>query len=275
MKKIFSDKEIEYIINNYQNKTYKQITKELNKFNEVKKSDKQVRTKASVLGLSKAKHKYNRRYFEKINTKDRAYWLGFIFTDGYIQYRKYDDGRSTSEVGIELKKCDENHLLKFIRAIEGNVKIKTRITKDRVIKGSFTKGGTYMSQIRLFSKEMVDDLLSLNVVPNKTYKQDYPVVDEELFWDFLRGVVDGDGCIHKNSGLLKITNPNIYFLEYLQNFLKTNGFESYIKKEEEWKYNLFLKHSSVSLLDNIYKDSHVYLERKYAIYKKLKQRGLG
>lgn len=51
--------------------TYQEITDKLNEFNDIKKTNKQVRTKASVMGLSKKKHDYDRRYFEYINTSEK------------------------------------------------------------------------------------------------------------------------------------------------------------------------------------------------------------
>lgn len=33
---------------------------------------------------SKAKYKFNHRYFENIDSEEKAYWLGFIAADGYV-----------------------------------------------------------------------------------------------------------------------------------------------------------------------------------------------
>lgn len=33
---------------------------------------------------SRFKYRYNENYFENIDTEEKAYWLGFIFADGFI-----------------------------------------------------------------------------------------------------------------------------------------------------------------------------------------------
>lgn len=37
----------------------------------------------------------NERYFQQIDTEDKAYWLGFITADGCITTRKQDNGTSS------------------------------------------------------------------------------------------------------------------------------------------------------------------------------------
>lgn len=53
MRRIFSDEELEYIKNNYKNKTYKQITKELNAFNIIEKQKNRLETRLPPWGCLK------------------------------------------------------------------------------------------------------------------------------------------------------------------------------------------------------------------------------
>lgn len=267
MKRVFSDIELEYIKNNYKQKTYKQITEELNTFNKIKKTPKQVRTKAAVMGLSKTIHSYNRKYFKNINTSEKAYWLGFIYADGYVARHKQSDGRSSSELGIELNAVDREHLAKFEECINGSDNISSRISKDRYIDGVFVKGGVEMAVIRLFSSEMVQDLMKHNVVPNKTYRHEFPIVDNEYFYDFLRGYIDGDGCLYysKEKLCINATCSNHDFLLYLSNKLDDDGIGTSIYKEKEYKYRLNFHGDSKVIVDKLYGNSNLYLKRKYDI----------
>ncbi len=43
-------------------------------------------------------------FFEDINTENKAYWLGFLYGDGYVY---------NNTIRIHLKKSDKNHLIKF------------------------------------------------------------------------------------------------------------------------------------------------------------------
>ena len=54
------------------------------------------------------KYYINHNYFEIINTEEKAYWLGFIYADGYVQ-----SNRNTKNIGITLSNIDYNHLIKF------------------------------------------------------------------------------------------------------------------------------------------------------------------
>ena len=55
-------------------------------------------------------------YFHKIDSEQKAYWLGFILGDGYLRKDGY-----AMEIG--LKDSDVDHLLKFARAINWNKKL--------------------------------------------------------------------------------------------------------------------------------------------------------
>ena len=48
------------------------------------------------------------RIFETIDTEEKAYWLGFMYADGYI-------GASRYSVGINLSLKDIDHLKKFCK----------------------------------------------------------------------------------------------------------------------------------------------------------------
>lgn len=249
--------------------TYQEITECLNKFNDIKKTNKQVRTKASVMGLSKKKHDYNRRYFKRIDAPDKAYWLGFIFADGYIVRKEKGNGQTTSEVAIELNEKDVKHLMKFNSSLGNGSLIKVKRQKDREIKGIHVKGGHQTVTVRYYSSEMYFDLVDKGVVQNKTYRPEFPKIDENYFFDFLLGVIDGDGYISGDDYLsMGIVNPNIVFLEYVQQILAKHGISTRIYTEEKWKNRLTIVGKNADELCNImYKNASVYLERKKAIYK--------
>lgn len=268
MKRVFSDQELRFIKEHYQEMTYKELTDKLNQFNSIKKTAKQVRTKASVLGLSKQKHSYNRSYFERIDSAEKAYWLGFIFADGYIIRNVFPNGQSSSEVSIELNSKDEDHLEKFENALNNTPNILHRIAKDRYIDGVFVKGGTLMSQVRYYSSKMYFDLMNKGVVQNKTYRPEFPRVSGDYFLSFLLGVIDGDGYIVPDRNcVIGIVNSNAEFLKYVKKQLASYNVGSNIYQEEEWKYRLtILEKDSKRLADMMYSVTPIYLERKYRKY---------
>lgn len=109
-----------------------------------------------------SKYKYNKDYFNKIDTADKAYWLGFLYADGSInRYYKNEKLRSmTLEIGLADK--DRNHLEKFKKCLDSNIPIFERINK--------LKGKEYKSvRIQLNNTKICYDLCDLGCTPHKTY----------------------------------------------------------------------------------------------------------
>lgn len=212
----------------------------------------------------KSKYSYNESYFEKIDTEDKAYWLGFIAADGSI----INNGNAL-EIGLSSK--DHNHLIKFLKAIEGdNEMIKTRQSND----GTNTYHST--SRIRVCCKKMCNDLAKYDIVPNKGDKLCFPsFLKKKLLKHYLRGYFDGDGSISTN-GKNRNGSPkyalNIIateqFLESFMEFFIHNGI-SKVKLQSKNKMKVWNKagiNQITIILDFLYKDSNVYLDRKYTKY---------
>lgn len=56
------------------------------------------------------KYFFNQDYFEHIDCSEKAYWLGFIYADGYITRK--------NSFGCDLQLQDKEHLHKFLQAVE-------------------------------------------------------------------------------------------------------------------------------------------------------------
>ena len=57
------------------------------------------------------RYKYNRDFFEVIDTPEKAYWLGFLYADGSVSSKRND-------VEISLKGFDIEHLYKFKKFVK-------------------------------------------------------------------------------------------------------------------------------------------------------------
>lgn len=119
------------------------------------------------------KYFFDEKYFNNINTANKAYWLGFIFGDGNV-YKQ--------TLTIHLSKNDINHLVAFKNDIKSN--------KDIM----FRNDGSV--EYRIYSEKIITDLLKLGVVPNKTFKLEYPNIPQKYNKDFIRGYFDADGCMY-------------------------------------------------------------------------------
>lgn len=170
------------------------------------------------LTSEKAKELYPRNslFFEKIDTPTKAYWLGFLYADGYVNTKN-------NIIRINLKRTDEEHLRKFLKAIEAsNTKVKyaTKMDGDAVYEGCY---------VTICDKQLAADLEQLGCVQKKSLKLTFPSeqqVPQELLSHFIRGYFDGDGSIwykvHPISHL-KYFNLNMLgtfdFLSGIQKFL--------------------------------------------------------
>ena len=95
-------------------------------------------------------YKYDKNFFEIIDTEEKAYWLGFIAADGNIR-------EDLHKMRIELNIRDKKHLEKFRSAIHGNMPIKEWIRHKN-----------HSCYIEVNSVKLCKDLLQYGVTPNKS-----------------------------------------------------------------------------------------------------------
>ena len=134
------------------------------------------------------KYPFNERYFEKVNTEEKAYWLGFITADGGINIPGH--GRPSGYVlCINLKGDDKKHLEKFGKALGRKAPIYDAVSNY----------GTTVARYQVGSKKLVSDLMEHGLSPSKSFTCLPWQGNEELMRHYWRGLFDGDGCISKRS----------------------------------------------------------------------------
>jgi hypothetical protein len=157
----------------------------------------------------------NEDYFEKIDSNEKAYWLGLLYADGYVRKRKQCNGKHKQGgvIGISLKNGDEYLIEKFIKDLNSNYKLK------KSIKDSFL---SYKLEIN--SSKMADDLINLGCVPSKSLILLPPKLENEFISHFIRGYFDGDGSIGKYDGRLKFTLLGTKeVLTWIMSYFNDNG----------------------------------------------------
>jgi DNA-binding transcriptional regulator WhiA len=92
------------------------------------------------LGLNRScrtaatKYTVDHTYFNKINTESKAYWLGFIYADGFITTSKY-----SKYFGVSLSEHDEDHLEKLKNAMQATNPLKHYINNSWGIKIKYVR----------------------------------------------------------------------------------------------------------------------------------------
>ncbi len=134
--------------------------------------------------------------FNKINTKEKAYWLGFLAADGYITQKGY-------RISLDLSRKDEIQIDRFINFIGACNTSKKYKTEHRKNKGYRYENSYEKVYITIYSKQIFLDLKKLNLDSPKTLKNVFiNFNNQELDLSFLLGFFDGDGCAS--------TSPSLY-----------------------------------------------------------------
>lgn len=195
-------------------------------------------------------------YFESIDTNDKAYWLGWLITDGCI---------NKTSISIALKSCDTYILEQFQRDLGLNGKIKPF-------------SGKY-SRLMFWSRKMVNDLAKYGIVENKTFTVDLPHINDEFVPALLRGCIDGDGGIsyfeynrRKDAELSFAGNEKCVrsFSKLIHNSIGMDEKPLTINNSI-FRVRWSSKSDIVKICDKLYESSDEHrLERKYDNYLKIK-----
>ena len=196
-------------------------------------------------------------FFKDITTEEQAYLLGLFKTDGYVHYRK-----DSYVVGIMLKSSDRYMIKKIKELFNSNRKIyhDGRIGKE-------------CDAIEINSEIMAKDLSKFEIIPRKTYLlKDIHIeqIPKHLQRHYLRGLLDGDGTIGYDEDYVRIG-----FCGYNEEFVKSFQYaiDEYLERDVhnvikkanayncKWKGKQCLK-----ILEYLYKDSTIALERKKKFY---------
>lgn len=217
------------------------------------------------------KYKLNEKFFDTIDTEEKAYILGFIFADGNVSDSSKD---KHYRLRITLKQKDANILIKIKSSLNftGEVHHRELKSKQRNVDG-------YMiSELSISNKYLVNRLYELGVVPNKTLVIQYPTIPNHLHRHFIRGFFDGDGSIYKRNDRKNGINFEIscasvdFILELSKVIQKETGVDLvyYTKHNKVPVYVIRVSQTKARLILHwLYFDSNIYLDRKYIMYKEL------
>jgi intein/homing endonuclease len=146
----------------------------------------------------------NRRKKLDISGSNLWYLVGLITTDGCLS----SDGRH-----IDITSKD----YKFLALVKDSIGINNKI--------GFKYNGRKQEyfHIQIGNKNLYEFLVSIGLTPNKSLTLEKVKVPDKYFVDFLRGIIDGDGCIrkwshslnHAEQWSLRIFSGSRRFIEWL------------------------------------------------------------
>lgn len=212
------------------------------------------------------KYVLNENYFEKIDTEEKAYWLGFLYADGNIFINE-----NSYRLTFSLKREDSDHVKRFKECIESNATIKIQTTSigDKKYESAI---------IRINNEKICRDLIKKGCIPNKTFRTTYPseeIVPYHLQSHFIRGVFDGDGCISYTMNIEKDKMPQVHFeilgtrdiLTGIFNYFSNNDLLrsklKISKKDNIYSLRASGVYNILEIKEILYNNSNLFLDRKY------------
>jgi hypothetical protein len=205
---------------------------------------------------------YNEHYFHEIDTKEKAYWLGYIFADGSVCV-----GRPWVLICVSK---DEYFCSQIKVALDaGTTPIK------RVTTGGYSKGKEKHYKVSFMSKILSTRLKELK---GESSDLNLPDISEDFYPDFIRGFFDGDGSVYtyiKKSNGFKYNwlEVSIVCCPSMKNFISltlTSAGINHRFKKSRTDYMTYLVVSNTQdtkkFYDYIYSEAVTYLPRKKAVF---------
>lgn len=142
-------------------------------------------------GVKMRGHKCGRNsrnfYFAKIDSPDKAYFLGLIIADGSVVLA----GKHWS-LKISLTASDAYILEEFIKRSKVEAKLEISHPEDSKPRKA----------VCVNSEMLCEDLIKIGVVPNKSHEGailPFSDIPEHLMHHFIRGIYDGDGIANQHG----------------------------------------------------------------------------
>ena len=140
--------------------------------------------------ISEARQKYelNNSYFNTIDSAEKAYHLGLMFSDGYLDKRNYC-------VYIALQIGDRAVLERFKKSLgfNGPVSVKPPNKNDKRMRNLQD-----MALLQVYNKELALGLESTGCITKKSLVVQFPnpeILPEKFVKSFILGYFDGNGSI--------------------------------------------------------------------------------
>lgn len=206
-------------------------------------------------------YKVDDTVFDNIDTEEKAYWLGFIFADGYISASPIEENKNTNYTfELSLKLSDLEHLKKAKEFF----KFKRNILTD-----------SYRCRLEINSKRLWEKLNNLGCTPRKSLTLEFPNInifkDKSLIRHFIRGYWDGDGCLtYKRENYPTISVLGTFnFLENIKKYINCSTNNLYNNNNNPDCLTKVLKingKKAFNVTKLLYSNCSIYLQRKYEKY---------
>jgi len=220
--------------------------------------------KINGIDLTNRRYDVNHNFFDEIDSESKAYWLGFLFADGYIRERK-----TGNSLELKLSYKDKEHIELFKNTINSNHKIIDGYNQVKY-KGGISSAR--MLHLAIYSSKLVDSIRKQGIHSRKTFTITKPNIDENLISHFIRGFFDGDGSfvfVEKKRNTSSFACASDSFRNFLIETLSNNGIN--VKYYGGIKLEIINKFDNLNFYNYIYKNATIFLNRKKQKYEEFRK----
>ena len=215
------------------------------------------------------RHSCNDLFFDKIDSEKKAYWLGYLFADGY-------NNQKENSVSFSQSEPQEEMVYRFKEDLEATQTISIDKQRTNIIHGKeITSKPAH--RIKIISKQLSDDLAKHGCIQGKTFTIAFPNIDDQFKSHFIRGYFDGDGSVTnvKNTTGTKAQFNIIGTLDLLlgiqEELVKKAGLNaikiSPARKDSQVYQLVYGGIENVKKFHSyLYSDSEIYLPKKKNIF---------
>lgn len=214
-------------------------------------------SKNNIKTRDKTTYTVNESYFEKVDTQEKAYILGWMYSDGNVMKDRWR---------IQIQQQDSYILEWIAKEVGYNGPLYTIPPRKQ------HSGRKWQTCLNVSRSKMVKDLEKLGCMMKKSLVIKFPdesVVPPHLKPHFIRGVFDGDGSVRrtrKNSIQCGIIGSR----SFISGLISSLELDNLVYKLYERKSCLHLvfskRKNAINFLSFIYNNSKIHLSRKFNIY---------
>jgi len=201
----------------------------------------------------------NPRFFQTIDTEEKAYYLGLLAADGCVRSNSKDGNK----LFLIMKDKEPVYHLKNLLGCEA-----------KVVKRNYKKWVSPMYCLNIGDKDLVEDLTGHGITQNKTKTLNFPShLCIGMVRHFIRGYMDGDGdvCL-VNEPYRKLLTVSFYGTDDLVNGCIKHLDENVgLKSKGTFQQGAITRFKrsclqAQNILEYLYKDSSVFFGRKNQKY---------